>query len=86
VETGDGGPSGQESPVYASFLIEEDPVYAEQTVEVESTQLFSRCGVAAAWFVGRTPEFGPTTTVVLDKRRECGGQLRHHQAPAVTDF
>jgi hypothetical protein len=66
VETGDGGPGDPESQVYATFLIEEDPVYAEQTVEVESTQLFSRCGLAASWYVGRTPAATPTATVTLD--------------------
>ncbi len=44
VETGDGGPGNPESQVYGTFLIEENPVYAEQTVDVEATQLFNRCG------------------------------------------
>src|SRR5580698_7261892 len=35
VETGDGSPANPESQVYATFLIEENPVYAEQTVDVE---------------------------------------------------
>jgi hypothetical protein len=67
VETGDGGPLNPESQVYATFLIEENPVYAEQTVEVESTQLFSRCGVNAFWdSVATGPVFLPTVTVTLD--------------------
>jgi len=66
VETGDGGPSDPESQIYATFLIEEDPVYAEQTVDVEATQLFNRCGVAAIWYVGNTPILSPTVSVVLD--------------------
>ena len=66
VETGDDGPADAESQVYATFLIEENPVYAEQTVDVESSQLFSRCGVTAFWTVGNAETFGPTASVVLD--------------------
>jgi hypothetical protein len=65
VETGDGGPSIVESQVYVSFLIEEDPVYAEQTVDVESTQLFNRC-LDPFWQVGSTIGIAPTVPVVLD--------------------
>ncbi|HEY5251470.1 MAG TPA: hypothetical protein VIJ09_07410 [Acidimicrobiales bacterium] len=43
VETGDGAPNNSESQVYVNFLIEEDPVYAEQIVDVTSNQLTSRC-------------------------------------------
>ena len=43
VETGDGAPANAESQVYANFLIEENPVYAEQIVEVTSAQLTNRC-------------------------------------------
>jgi hypothetical protein len=66
VESGDGAGINPESQVYATFLIEENPVYAEQTVEVESTQLFSRCGVEAVWTVGNSATFVPTVSVVLD--------------------
>jgi hypothetical protein len=67
VETGDGGPGNPESQVYATFLIEENPVYAEQTVEVESTQLFSRCGGLPFWTSVTTgPVFSPTVAVTLD--------------------
>jgi hypothetical protein len=65
VQTGDGGPGGPASQVYATFLIEENPVYAEQTVEVESTQLFSRC-LGASWTVGTSFVPGLTATVTLD--------------------
>ncbi len=52
VETGDGTNADPASQVYATFLIEENPVYAEQTVEVQiHTQLFSRC-LEAAWNLG----------------------------------
>jgi hypothetical protein len=43
VETGDNGPGNSESQVYANFLIEENPVYAEQIVDVTSAQLTDRC-------------------------------------------
>ena len=43
VETGDGATGNAESQVYANFLIEEDPVYAEQIVDVTSAQLTNRC-------------------------------------------
>jgi hypothetical protein len=65
VETGDGGPSIVESQVYVSFLIEEDPVYAEQTVDVESTQLFNRC-LDPFWQVGAAIGIDPTDAVTLD--------------------
>jgi hypothetical protein len=43
VETGDNAPGNAESQVYVNFLIEENPVYAEQTVDVTSAQLTNRC-------------------------------------------
>jgi hypothetical protein len=43
VETGDNAPGNAESQVYANFLIEENPVYAEQIVDVTSAQLTNRC-------------------------------------------
>jgi hypothetical protein len=43
VETGDGAPANSQSQVYANFLIEENPVYAEQIVDVTSEQLTARC-------------------------------------------
>ena len=43
VETGDNGPGNAESQVYVNFLIEENPVYAEQLVDVTSAQLTDRC-------------------------------------------
>ena len=48
VETGDGAPGNAESQVYTEFLIEENPVYAEQTVEVTSAQLTNRCELGTA--------------------------------------
>jgi hypothetical protein len=49
VETGDTAASG-ESDVYAVFYVETDPVYAEQTVELSSPELESRCG--GGWQLG----------------------------------
>jgi hypothetical protein len=70
VETGDTMASG-DSDVYAVFYVETDPVYAEQTVEISSLELESRCG--AGWqltpvFAGSTAnDGGPTTaTTTLD--------------------
>jgi len=61
VETGDtsfgrNGPSGN-SDVYAVFYVEDNPVYAEQTVEIGSSQLEARCGEGWRWEAGN---FGTT--------------------------
>ena len=57
VETGDGAPGNAESQVYTEFLIEENPVYAEQIVDVTSAQLTSRCEPGeTAW--SSTPGLG----------------------------
>jgi hypothetical protein len=64
VETGDttggiNGPSG-DSDVYAVFYVEDSPVYAEQTVEIDSAQLDGRCGLGWLWEPGNggTPASG----------------------------
>jgi hypothetical protein len=49
VETGDGGPGNAASQVYVTFLIEENPIYAEQQVLVESPQLVARCLPGSKW-------------------------------------
>jgi hypothetical protein len=53
VETGDtsGGTHGASgnSDVYAVFYVEDNPVYAEQTVEISSAQLEARCGQGWIW-------------------------------------
>jgi hypothetical protein len=61
VETGDtafgpNGPSGN-SDVYALFYVEDNPVYAEQLVEIGSSQLEARCGEGWRWEAGN---FGTT--------------------------
>jgi hypothetical protein len=58
VETGNSANSGT-SDVYAVFYVETDPVYAEQTVEIESDQLEDRCAKEWRWEpAGGTPVFG----------------------------
>jgi hypothetical protein len=42
----------QESDIYAIFYVETNPVYAEQPVEISSTQLQDRCGLKYAWGIG----------------------------------
>jgi hypothetical protein len=63
VETGDttsgiNGPSG-DSDVYAIFYVEDNPVYAEQDVEIGSSQLEARCGGGWIWLSGN---FGSSVT------------------------
>jgi hypothetical protein len=71
VETGDttGGPHGPSglSDVYAVFYVEDNPVYAEQPVEISSAQLQNRCGLGALWTAGNGGTGGPTgATTTLD--------------------
>ncbi len=51
VETGDTTASG-DSNIYAVFYVEENPVYAEQTVEIDSAQLEGRCIEGWRWEPG----------------------------------
>ena len=51
VETGDTSSSG-DSNVYAVFYVEDNPVYAEQTVEISSSQLEGRCILGWRWEPG----------------------------------
>jgi len=70
VETGDtssgpNGPSGN-SDVYAVFYVEDNPVYAESTVEISSAQLQNRCGLGETWTAGNDGTgngTGATTTL-----------------------
>jgi len=57
VETGDTTASGN-SDVYAVFYVETDPVYAEQEVEISSSELESRCG--QGWFLGSFSDLAGT--------------------------
>jgi hypothetical protein len=49
VETGDTAYSG-DSDIYAVFFVEENPVYAEQKVEIGSVQLEDRCQTGWEWY------------------------------------
>jgi hypothetical protein len=87
VETGDsaGGPNTNgasgNSDVYAVFYVEDNPVYAEQPVEIGSSQLEARCGLGWRWEGGNGgttvfdnparggipgPNTGPEATTLLD--------------------
>jgi hypothetical protein len=52
VETGDTNGISGNSDVYAVFYVEDNPVYAEQTVEISSSQLEARCGQGWIWLPG----------------------------------
>jgi hypothetical protein len=57
VETGDTISSG-DSDLYAVFYVEENPVYAEQTVEIDSAQLEGRCIEGWRWEPGNAAGIG----------------------------
>jgi hypothetical protein len=48
VETGDTPKSGT-SDVYSVFYVETNPVYAGQTAQISSSELFDRCGQGSRW-------------------------------------
>jgi hypothetical protein len=70
VETGD--TTLAQSDILAVFYVETDPVYAEQTVEISSAQLESRCAAGWVWIPGNQAAGGsgetvaPTATAILD--------------------
>jgi hypothetical protein len=78
VETGDTtglsapGPSGN-SDVYAVFYVEDSPVYAEQPVEIDSTQLDGRCGMGWLWEAGNGGE--PASGTGLNTGNEANTTL-----------
>jgi hypothetical protein len=57
IETGDTNASG-DSDIYAVFYVETSPVYAEQTVEIDSAQLEGRCLRGWVWQAGNTAGVG----------------------------
>jgi hypothetical protein len=59
VETGDTSTSG-DSNVYAVFYVETNPVYAEQQVEISSSQLEGRCIRGWRWEPGNPHGIGVT--------------------------
>jgi len=63
VETGDNAPGNAESQVYANFLVEENPVYAEQIVDVTSAQLTNRCELGTTLW-SSTPGVGGGGTAI----------------------
>jgi hypothetical protein len=67
VETGNTATSG-ESDVYAVFYVETDPVYAEQSAEIESNELVDRCGgpIAPVWISNQGSFSTTTATATLD--------------------
>jgi hypothetical protein len=62
IETGDGGPNNAASQVYVNFFIEENPVYAEQQVDVESPQLVARCMPGSLWTASKGDTYLGGTT------------------------
>jgi hypothetical protein len=65
VETGDTPASGT-SDVYSVFYVETDPVYAEQTVQINSSQLLSRCIGGIRWTSNQGTFTGSSATAVID--------------------
>jgi len=65
VETGN-SPSSGNSDVYAVFVVETDPVYAGQSVEIESTQLADRCFGGVTWLGGGNSFNGATAVGTFD--------------------
>jgi hypothetical protein len=63
VETGDNGPGNSESQVYVNFLVEENPVYAEQIVDVTSAQLTNRCELGTTLWSSTAGVGGGGTTI-----------------------
>jgi hypothetical protein len=85
VETGDtnGGINGASgnSDVYAVFYVEDSPVYAEQTVEIDSTQLDGRCGLGWWWQGGN----GGTTATQTGTPAEPAGINTGPEATTTLD-
>ncbi len=65
VETGN-TPSSGESDVFAVFYVETDPVYAEQSAQIDSYQLFDRCLGGSTWISNQGSFTGATATATLD--------------------
>ena len=57
---------GSVSDVYTVFTVETDPVYAEQPVQIESTQLADRCLNGVTWISNRGSFAGSTATATID--------------------
>jgi hypothetical protein len=73
LETGDSATSGN-SDVYAVFYVETDPVYAEQPVEIGSSQLEGRCGQGWVWEAGNASA-GAAPTVAAGNGVNAGTEV-----------
>ena len=65
VETGNSPASG-ESDVFVVFYVETDPVYAEQSAQIDSYQLVVRCLGGSTWISNQGSFTGATATATLD--------------------
>ena len=83
VETGDTSTSG-DSNVYAVFYVETNPVYAEQTVEISSSQLEGRCILGWRWEAGNLNGVG-LGVGVNSPVDGVGVNLRPHASTVLDD-
>ena len=60
------GIAGSVSDVYTVFTVEVDPAYAEQTVEIDSSQLADRCLQGVTWTSNMGTFTGATATATID--------------------
>jgi len=65
VETGNTPASG-DSNVAVVMTVETDPVYAEQTAEIDAAELFNRCVTGSTWVSNQGSFIGATATATLD--------------------
>jgi hypothetical protein len=72
VETGDGGTGDAASQVYVNFLVEENPVYAEGTVDVTSEQLTARCGLGTPVWSSTPGDLGTGNTAITSAGATVG--------------
>jgi hypothetical protein len=89
VETGDTTASGI-SDVYAVFYVETSPVYAEQTVEIDSAQLLARCVQGISWTSNQGSSSTATATATLDNDGNAvfvfiGGSCASGTAQVIAD-
>jgi hypothetical protein len=81
VEIGDGLNFGKnESTVFGVFYVETDPVYAEQTVTIDSLELDASCGAGWEW----TSLNGATPTPYYTPPLTTGSGASAHTPPSIT--
>jgi hypothetical protein len=83
VETGDTSASG-DSNVYAVFYVETSPVYAEQQVEISSSQLEGRCLRGWFWDAGNSQGSGVQTVPPSGNAHSLTGGV--NTGPKVNTF